>query len=263
MSLWRSTLRGPVKNFAYRFRNRAVYRLCSFYVNAVDNDHDSDFHTNGEAAFARSKLPGCAVAFDVGAARGDWTAIALEANPALQVHCFEPTSRRYAALVDRNFGSRAVLNKLALGDSSGEVSSFYGASGGSNSLFPQRYNGESYHPDDVETVKISTIDQYCREHHIDAIDFIKMDIEGYEMAALRGAEQMLRAGKISIVQFEYSHVFLDAGTSLKQLMEYIHATNPEYVFFKIFPDGARHVPVYEHALDNFKTQNWAFMKRSQ
>ena len=73
---------------------------------------------------------------------------------------------------------------------------------------------------------------------------------------------MLRAGKIGIVQFEYSYVFLDAGTSLMRLMKYVQGLNPEYEFHKIYPDGTRLISTYEHTLDNFKTQNWAIIKRA-
>ena len=258
MSVWKSTLRNRVKPLVYRFRSRILYKVASFYVNAVDNDHDSDFETNGEAAFARASLRGARIAFDIGAAKGDWTKIALDADPDVVVHCFEPTAHRFGLLSARSFGPRAVLNKVGIGDASGETEIFLDASGGSNSLFPQRYDGK---PPQVETVTITTIDAYCRTHGIEHVDFIKMDIEGYETAAIRGAEHMLRAGKIGIIQFEYGYVFLDAGTSLMKLMEYMRGVNPAYEFHKIMPDGTRAVPRYQHELDNFKTQNWAIIKR--
>jgi FkbM family methyltransferase len=262
MSVWRRTLRARVKPLIHKLRNDFLYRVANFYVNAVDNDNDSDFRTNGEERFARTRLAGARVVFDVGAARGDWTAIALAVDPNLIVHCFEPTSRRFELLANRNLGSRAVLNKLGLGEAPGRADIFYNAAGGSNSLFPQRYNGQTYMAPDVETIELSTIDIYCGQHGIDRVDFIKMDIEGYETSALRGAEQMLRAGAIGIIQFEYSSVFLDAGSSLLQLMKYVREVNPAYEFHKILPNGTRHVTSYEHTLDNFKTQNWALILRS-
>lgn len=261
MGIWRTTLRARVKPLVYRLRSRMLYRLASFYINTVDNDNDSDFETNGEKAFACDRLRGAKVAFDVGAAKGLWTQIALTADPDVVVHCFEPTSRRYQILLDRKFGERARINNFALGDKPGTSKIYYGASGGSNSLFPQRYENETYAASDVETVRVSTIDDYCREHAIEHVDFIKMDIEGYEMAAIRGAEHMLRAGKIGVIQFEYSYVFIDAGTSLMRVMQYMHEVNPDYEFHKIYPDGTRVVATYDHTLDNFKTQNWAIIKR--
>src|SRR5262249_15390122 len=162
----------------------------------------------------------------------------------------EPTSRRFELLSARKFGPPAQLNRLGLGDHEAETRIFYNASGGSNSLFPQRYSGQQYAENDVETITSSTIDSYFRRQSIQNVDFIKLDIEGYEPAAIRGAEQMLRAGKIGIIQFEYSAVFLDAGSSLMQLMRYVADINPQYEFHKIVPNGTRRIPAYEHTLDN-------------
>jgi FkbM family methyltransferase len=262
MRFWKTRLRGKVKPLVYRFRSRLLYQICNFYVNSVDNDNDSDFATNGEEAFARDRLRGATVVFDVGAAKGNWTEIALGADPGLHVHCFEPAAHRLGILEGRGFGERVTLNKLALGDTAGTATIFTESNGGSNSFFPQRYDGQTYGEDAVETVSVSTIDDYCTREQIDWVDFIKMDIEGYEMAALRGAERMLREGRVGTVQFEYSYVFLDAGTSLLQLMGYIRQLNPAYEFHKIYPDRSKPVPTYEHTLDNFKTQNWAIIKRS-
>lgn len=253
MKVWRA-LRPYVRPLVYRFRSKALYRVASFYVNVVDNDHDTDFYTNGEARFAREMLPGAAVVFDVGAAHGSWAKIALDVNPSLRLYCFEPTSRRFAKL-SAAIGNRAVLEQLALGDAPGEQRIFYGTAGGSNSMIAPREHGN-----DSELIRVTTIDAYCQSHGIDEIDFIKMDIEGYEHAALRGAAGMLRAGKIGAIQFEYGHSFLGAGTSLMAVMDYVRGLNPEYGFFKLFPDEARRVPDYDPTLENFKTQNWAIIK---
>jgi len=258
MGLWRTTLRSRVKPFVYKYRNRFLYKLASFYVNTVDNDNDSDHWTNGEAAFAREKLRGAKIAFDVGAAFGDWTMIALEANPHLVVHCFEPASPRFKHLTDLKLGDRARLNRLGFGDSSAHAPIFFNTSGGSNSLYAPRDSTAR----EAETITLTTIDAYCAENSIEYVDFIKMDIEGYEMTALRGAREMLSAGRIGVVQFEYSEIFFEAGTSLKDLMSFIRETNPAYEFYKLYPDGARHVPRYDHGLETFKLQNWAFVKRT-
>ena len=46
----------------------------------------------------------------------------------------------------------------------------------------------------------------------------------------------------------------------RRLMKYVATVNPAYRFYKLFPDGVREVPKYDHTLDNFKTQNWAIIK---
>ena len=47
-----------------------------------------------------------------------------------------------------------------------------------------------------------TIDSYCSEHNISHIDVLKLDIQGGELRALRGAANMLRGEAISLIYLE-------------------------------------------------------------
>jgi FkbM family methyltransferase len=44
-------------------------------------------------------------------------------------------------------------------------------------------------------VKVVTIDEVMAECSIDVLDFLKLDVEGHELAALRGASKSLEAYK--------------------------------------------------------------------
>lgn len=54
------------------------------------------------------------------------------------------------------------------------------------------------------------LDDYCGQHGITAVDFTKIDIEGHEPAALRGAEDVLRRGVLKVIYLEVS------GTALQR-----------------------------------------------
>src|SRR5437762_2079123 len=47
------------------------------------------------------------------------------------------------------------------------------------------------------------IDSYLRDRAIDAVALLKLDIEGYELAALRGAGDALERRAIKAIYFEY------------------------------------------------------------
>ena len=58
--------------------------------------------------------------------------------------------------------------------------------------------------------EVTTIDSYCQEKSIERVDFIKLDIEGAELLALRGGvETIVRSRPIVVVEvnFETSAAF--------------------------------------------------------
>ena len=54
------------------------------------------------------------------------------------------------------------------------------------------------------TVPTTTLDQFCAEHEIKHINVLKLDIQGGELLALRGAQRMLAAGAIDLIYSEVS-----------------------------------------------------------
>jgi hypothetical protein len=49
------------------------------------------------------------------------------------------------------------------------------------------------------TVPVGTIDGFCAEKQIEAIDILKLDIQGAELKALHGSRSMLERQKISLI----------------------------------------------------------------
>ena len=56
--------------------------------------------------------------------------------------------------------------------------------------------------EELESVPVTTLDRWAREHAIDRIDFLKVDIEGGEFHMLRGSQEVLRANPRIVVFFE-------------------------------------------------------------
>ncbi len=40
--------------------------------------------------------------------------------------------------------------------------------------------------DEVEEIQLTTVDQFCADHRIERLHFLDIDIEGYELSALKG-----------------------------------------------------------------------------
>ena len=65
------------------------------------------------------------------------------------------------------------------------------------------------------TVRVVTLDQEMENLCLDHLDLLKIDVEGYDLHALRGARVALSRQAISFVQFEYNQPWMYAGSTLQ------------------------------------------------
>jgi FkbM family methyltransferase len=155
---------------------------------------------------------GCRLVFDVGAYEGEVTAGYAEAFPGAAVHAFEPFPPTYQRLSNRFEGNSEIrVINAAVSSQKGEAVFHVNKHASTNSLLPRpasgrRYfaqNGAASHTINVPTI---TLDEYCAEHQHPSPDILKLDVQGNELECLRGAEQMLRRGDVSLVYTEVMYV---------------------------------------------------------
>lgn len=160
-------------------------------------------------AFARLLRPGM-VAFDVGAHVG-WIAaqFAHLVGPEGQVVAFEPGSNNLGYL-RRNlagFGQAAIIDQ-AVGAAAGEADLFEESLTGQNNALDAPYHrlaaNRAMNPAEVaiqvRRVRVTTLDAVAAE--LGRLpDLVKIDVEGHELAVLRGAQQVLeRARPVLMVE---------------------------------------------------------------
>lgn len=57
--------------------------------------------------------------------------------------------------------------------------------------------------DEKIEVEVSTIDIFCKKHNIKNIDHIKLDVEGFEMNAMIGAQNLIKSKNVRSISFEF------------------------------------------------------------
>lgn len=141
--------------------------------------------------------------FDVGASVGSMTKLFLEIFPNSSVHAFEPYSVSFNRLSESFFNKpRAILNNFALSNENGEATMYIQDDPGYNSLNTDNNKPSEKSNGYSEIIQVKTIDSYCIQNNVNAIDFLKIDAEGFDLNVLKGAEQMLNSGKIKYIFVE-------------------------------------------------------------
>jgi FkbM family methyltransferase len=164
---------------------------------------------------------------DAGGCWGD-TALyfAHEVGEEGRVFTFEFAPENLEVL-DRNLvmnpdlASRIELDKRALWNVSGEVIDCF-SNGPGTSL------DQSRHVNGHESLQVTTIsiDDLVKVKNLPRVDFIKMDIEGAELSALKGAEQTLRDFRPRLAISLYHN-----ESDLIEIPEFMNGLNLGYKFF--------------------------------
>ena len=195
--------------------NGVEYRIDARYRHRMGSDYDSPV-----AAFLRERIRPGAVCVDVGANVGVYVLqFANWSSPGGRVVAFEPNPAARAALethVQMNgLGERVTIVQAAVGSASGEAVLYAAGVAGMSRL------GEANKAiaDRVSEIKVPvvTLDDYCDAQGLQP-DWLFIDIEGFEIAALAGARQLIksRGRDLNIVVEMHPDVWSSAETTRAQ-----------------------------------------------
>ena len=189
----------------------------------IDPHHRGLFPETYEPAvceFLRANVRPGEVCLDIGAHVGIYALLlAGWSAPRGRVFAFEPNTAARAILesnLARNReGTRVTAVPQGISDHGGEAT-FYaaGIEGFSRLGSPNRDRREMHHSFNVP---LTTIDDFCARRQVRP-DWILIDIEGYEVAALRGARGTLADLKTKVVVEMHPFLWTYAGTSRSVFM---------------------------------------------
>lgn len=209
---------------------------------------DIDGETTAVSDFITVENP---VLFDVGAHSGDWSNEMRKRFPLARIVQFEPNPEN-AALLRRSTDLSTTLIEAAVSDTAGSATLHISkASSDTSSLVARResiFQNNDYEPVEVRMV---TIDETVSELGLEKIDFIKLDIEGNELAALRGAQNCLKNGMIRSLAFEFGSGNINTRTYFHDFWDLLHPLG--FKFLRICPGGRLlHIDRYYEDLEYFR-----------
>lgn len=196
-----------VRSMAKNFSSLSVY---------LTGERDPELQT-----FIRRRLRPGDVFLDVGANVGIYTVFAGKlVGPSGRVVAIEANPSTFAYLAD-NIVRNRLENVTPLNCAAGEEQ------GALQIAENARNAGETHIATAAESgaaVPVDRLDVILRRQGIDRIDYFKIDIEGFELPALRGAADTLRHSPDVVVQTE----LVDAharryGYSIRQIVEFMSA----------------------------------------
>ena len=143
-------------------------------------------------------LPENPIAFDAGGYLGDWTYELLKKNPSATVYIFEPVISFYDNIKNRyKEQSNVKVFNFGLSDKDRDVN--ISIEGDSSSVFTGVAS---------QKIKLVSIENFIKNHNIQRVDLIKINIEGEEYRLM---EKVIKSDVMKVFQnflIQY-HRFID------------------------------------------------------
>ncbi len=188
------------------------------------------------------------VFLDIGANEGFYSLEFSRRFPNISIYAFEPGSTAFSILKTKTHNTRISCINRGIGEKATTLDLYYDFSGsGLASLSQRNLSHMNIDFNLKETISIVTLDEWLIDNKILEKVVIKMDIEGHEFFALKGASEALKT-KIQLIQFEFGGANIDSKTYFIDLWNLL---NLDYDIFKLTSNGLRLVKNYSENCEFF------------
>jgi FkbM family methyltransferase len=159
-----------------------------------------------ETPYLADLLSGAPVCLHVGASDGRHSYVMTQVAPKATIYAIEPSAFSYAVLKTtlawHGIRDRVTPVHAAVGDKAGEMllvtpRKITGRMGRAYAFVAETAPQGKARPDlqdtgmELQPTPVITLDGFCEERGLEHVDFIRMDIEGAELMALKGCAQIL------------------------------------------------------------------------
>jgi FkbM family methyltransferase len=195
---------------------KLLKKTARYVLNRITSPPPSQY-TPITTQYIAARLPANPVIVEAGAHDGGDT-VELAAILGSTVHCFEPIPAVFAKLAERTSHLANVHRyPCALGDREGTIPMFVssGRNDASSSVLKPKHilttNPDVLFQSRID-VDVTTLDYWAAKHGITKVDFLWLDMQGYELSAMRAGCKLLET--VSVIYTEVSFLEVYEGVPL-------------------------------------------------
>lgn len=159
------------------------------------------------------------VFIDVGANIGYYSIWASKFISSGKIYSFEPSEINFKRLNENitcnNLASQIVSIQKAVAASSGVIS----MTAGLDTLNHIVNNDTKDENANIAKVDCISLDDFSQKENISFIDYLKIDVEGFEFYVLVGAERLLKEKRVGVVQLEINNALLHSGYTVQAMLD--------------------------------------------
>jgi len=186
-----------------------------------------------EFALQKELVGDAGVVFDVGAGIGKYAKQYVKLFPSAKVYAFEPSQNQLRIL--SSIEGVTPVNAAVLNIDGWTTFNMAGSKWYLNSVLGFVEGWIRGGTVAVE-VPILTLDNFCEDQGIKTVDLLKIDIQGAELLALKGAQGLLSEGRIRLINSELQYQYRYKGqcwhyevcAELARYGFYLHTLYPVY-----------------------------------
>lgn len=180
----------------------------------------------------------------------------------VQIFSFEPHPKTFKQLSINCQNDKVKLFNCALSSKEGTINLYdYENNDGSvhASLSSEIFTTIHKSTTVSHTVKVLTVDKVCKENNISRIDFLKIDVEGFELEVLRGSLGMISNACVNIIQFEFTQLNTTTRIYFKDFWELL---NSNFKIYRLLPNDLLEIEKYDPTINEiFGYQNFVAIRK--
>jgi len=194
---------------------------------------------------------------DIGAHIGDYTREVLRRYPTINALLFEPSSAN-KPILEKEYSQlpNVMVNSCALSNTNGKQNIYFDKAGSVlaslNNRRVEHFNIDMSNHEEVVIKRFDTFWKTTNYKDTTIIDYVKIDVEGYELFVLHGFGDLIY--NMRVIQFEFGGANIDTRTFFQDFWYFFK--EHKFALYRITPIGNLPIRQYAEIDEYFSTTNY-------